>query len=174
MALLTGAAAIVLAGFAGIADAQTPAETHVMTLRLPGGQVEQVRYTGNVAPTVILAPDPAFALLQRMSADMDRQAAALLQDIDAVPAPDAGGFGIIPAMSGPGVCMRSVQITYSGDGRAPHVVSRTAGDCGSARASATPTTLPSAPVREEAPAIVQAKADTPYLGLVHPVGDWQR
>jgi hypothetical protein len=98
----------------------------------------------------------------------------LFQDIDALPAPDAGGFGIIPAMSGPGVCMRSVQITYPGDGRAPHVVSHTAGDCGPAHGGAAAATLPGAPVREQAPAIIQAKADLPYQGLVHPVSDWRR
>jgi len=55
VALLCGAAAILLAGYAGIAAAQTP-ETRVLTLRLPDGQVEQIRYIGDVPPTVILAP----------------------------------------------------------------------------------------------------------------------
>jgi hypothetical protein len=88
-----------------MASAQTPESphgTHVSTVRLPNGQVEQVRYTGDVPPTVTLAPDVAptayvlaspFAMLERMSADMDRQAAALFQALDTIPAPRAEGFG---------------------------------------------------------------------------------
>jgi hypothetical protein len=59
IALLAGAAGIVLAGLTGLATARTvtnPAQTHVLNIRLPNGQVEQVRYTGDVPPTVILAP----------------------------------------------------------------------------------------------------------------------
>ena len=33
--------------------------THVLTVRLPGGAVEQIRYTGNVPPEVMVAPDAA-------------------------------------------------------------------------------------------------------------------
>lgn len=176
IALLAGAAGIVLAGLTGMATAQTvtnPAQTHVLNVRLPNGQVEQIRYTGDVPPTVILAPDAAmdavvpsfgpgspFAMLERMSADMDRQAAALFHEIDAMPM-NAGGFGVIPAMSGPGVCMRSVQVTFTGNGQAPHVVSQTSGDCGSVHGSTAPVMLPSAPVpHRTAPDVILAKADT--------------
>src|ERR1700722_405338 len=146
IALLTGAAAIVLAGIAGMAKAQTP-NVHVLTLRLPSGQVEQIRYTGNVPPTVVLAPDamatsfaPAspFVLLARMSADMDRQAVAMFRTINDIAMPNGAGLGMIPVLSGPGLCTRSVQITFAGNGQAPHVVSRTGGDCGPAQGGATP------------------------------------
>lgn len=109
LALLTGAAAIILAGYAGIALAGSP-ETHVLTLRLPDGQMEQVRYEGNVPPTVILAPDkmaassePAdpFAMLEQISARMDRQAEALFRAIDAMGTAGGAGFATIPALSGP-------------------------------------------------------------------------
>jgi len=173
IALLAGAAGIVLAGLTGMATAQTvtnPAQPHVLNVRLPDGQVEQIRYAGDVPPTVMLAPDTAmvpsfgpgspFAMLERMSADMDRQAVALFHDIDAMP-PNAGGFGLIPVMSGPGVCMRSVQVTFVGGGQAPHVVSHTAGDCGPAHGSATPAMLPSAPVpHRTAPDVILARADS--------------
>jgi len=171
IAILAGAAGVVLAGLTGMATARTlasPAQTHVLNVRLPNGQIEQVRYTGDVPPTVILAPQTVFpsfgsvspfAVLERMSADMDRQAAALFQDIDTMP-PNAVGFGVIPAMSGPGVCMRSVQVTYAGDGQAPHVVSHTAGDCGPEHGSTAPVMLPGAPVpRHAAPDVILAKAD---------------
>jgi hypothetical protein len=172
IALLAGAVGIVLAGLTGMATAQTvtnPAQTHVLNVRLPNGQIEQIRYTGGVPPTVMLAPDTAmvpsfgsgspFAMLERMSAEMDRQAAALFHDIDAMPM-NAGGLGVIPAMSGPGVCMRSVQVTFTGNGRAPHVVSQTSGDCGPAHGSTAPVMLPSAPVQHRAPDVILAKADT--------------
>jgi hypothetical protein len=173
IALLAGAAGIVLAGLTAVASAQTvanPAETHALSVSLPNGQVEQIRYTGNVPPTVMLAPDAAmapafgpgspFAMMERMSAEMDRQAAALFHEIDAMPM-NGGGFGVIPAMSGPGVCMRSVQVTYTGDGRAPHVVSQTSGDCGAVHGSTAPVMLPSAPVpRRAAPDVILAKADS--------------
>ena len=171
--LLAGAAGLAVAGLTGMATAQTvtnPEQAHVLNIRLPNGQVEQIRYTGKVPPTVILAPDAAmapafgfgspFAMLERMSADMDRQAAALFHDVDAIPM-NAGGFGVIPAMSGPGVCMRSVQVTYTGDGRAPHVVSQTSGDCGPTHGSSAPVMLPSAPApRRAAPDVILAKADS--------------
>jgi hypothetical protein len=173
IALLAGAAGLVLAGLTGMAMAQTgtpPAQAHILNVRLPNGQIEQIRYTGEVAPTVMLVPDGAaapafgpgspFAMLERMSADMDRQAAAMFHDVDAMPM-DAGGFGVIPAMSGPGVCMRSVQVTYTGNGRAPHVVSQTSGDCGVVHGSTAPVMLPSAPVpHRAAPDVILARADS--------------
>jgi hypothetical protein len=203
-ALLTGTAALALVGLAGMVSAQTPESSHgvhVLTVRLPNGQMEQVRYTGAMPPTITLAPDVApssyvlgspFAMLERMSADMDRQAAALFQALDTQPAlgaerfgpaqgaegfgpaQGAEGFGIVPALAGPGVCSRSVQITFMGNGQAPHVVSRTAGDCGPAGGSAVPAALPNAPAPRHAPDLVMAKAENPYHGLVQPVGDSQR
>jgi hypothetical protein len=182
LALLTGAAAIILAGYAGIAQAKSP-ETHVLTLRLPDGQTEQVRYVGNVPPTVILAPDamaswsePAnpFAMLDQISAQMDRQAQTLLSEIDAMGAPQLTGFASIPAMAGPGVCMRSVEITYTGGGAAPHVVSHSAGDCGATGEGATPATVPNAVPAKPGPEVIQAKAPSPRRGLLHMVSDWQR
>jgi hypothetical protein len=172
IALLTGCAGIILAGIAGMARAQTP-DVHVLTLRLPDGRVEQIRYTGSVPPTVVLAPDtmatsfaPAspFAQLARMSADMDRQAAVMLRTINDMAMSNGAGLGMSPVMSGPGVCSRSVQITFTGNNRAPHVVSRTAGDCGPAQSEATPATLPNAPVPHRAPAVIEAKAEDPSQG----------
>jgi hypothetical protein len=160
VALLSGVAAVVLGGFASIANAQTQ-QSHVMTLRLPDGRLEQVQYVGDVPPTVVLAPaavpssfDSVFpiALLRQMSADMDRQAVALFQSVNGQAVANAGGFGIIPAMSGPGVCSRSVQITFTGNGQAPHVVSQTTGDCGPVtHGDAAPAALPNGPVPHKAP-----------------------
>jgi hypothetical protein len=172
IALLTGTAAIILAGVAGIAKAQTP-DAHVLTVRLPDGRVEQIRYTGNVPPAVIVgpqamatsfAPVSPFAMLERMSEDMERQEAVMFRAINDMTVPNAGGFGVIPAMSGPGVCMRSVQITFTGNGQAPHVVSQTAGDCGPAQGKATPAMLPNVPAPVQAPRVIEAKAAGPGQG----------
>jgi hypothetical protein len=110
VALLIGAAAIVLGGLAGMAEAKIP-ETHVLTLRLPDGQVEQVRYVGDVPPTVIVAPaaistssDPVdpFAMLEQVTEEMDRRAEVLFRNISALPTSGGRGFGMIPVLSGPG------------------------------------------------------------------------
>jgi hypothetical protein len=176
--LVASVVALALAGMSGAVKAQT-AESHVLTLRLPDGRIEQIRYVGDVPPTVVLAPTvPAeavspFALMRQMAADMDRQAAALLQSVNAA---DSAGFGVMPVLSGSGVCARSVQITFAGNGQAPHVVSQTAGDCGGpSHDQAAPAALPAAPVtKRPAPALVEAMAESPYPARLASGGDWQR
>jgi hypothetical protein len=181
IALLSGVAAMALVGLAGAAEAGSP-ETHVVTLRLPNGQVEQVRYVGDVPPTVVLAPDATasfaapvdpFAMFAQISAAMDRQEAAMLRTINALADPSGSGFGMIPVLSGPGVCAHSVQISFMGNGQSPRVVSHTSGDCGPVHDKAAPVMLPNAPAAKPAPDIVQAKASKPYPALVQQAGDWQ-
>jgi len=181
-ALLAATAALTLGGFAGIAVAQA-LQDHVLTLRLPNGQVEHIRYAGDVPPAVTVAPDAAsaafdpglsFAMLDQMVAAMDRQAEALFRTVNTIGMPNAGTFGLIPIMSGPGVCTRSVQITIPGNGQAPRVVSNSSGDCGPVHGGAAPVTLPNLPEQRQASRIVEAKAASPYRELVGPVSDWQR
>jgi hypothetical protein len=98
-ALLAGATAVLLCGALNMAAAQSA--THVLTVRLPGGAVEQIRYSGNVPPEVVVAPDAApfafgwpaaffdpapFATLDRISVEMDRQMAAMLRNANALAA----------------------------------------------------------------------------------------
>jgi hypothetical protein len=162
IAVFTGAAVMILAGVAGMAKAQPP-EEHVMTLRLPDGRIEQIRTVGDVAPTVVVAPEAGvveaspFALL----AEMERQEAAMLRMIDAMGGP---GFGMMTAAAGPGVCSRSVQITFNGNGQAPHVVSQTSGDCGGVPRRAMPAMVPDAPARRPAPHLIEARADNGFPG----------
>ncbi|HXQ10921.1 MAG TPA: hypothetical protein VN805_07975 [Caulobacteraceae bacterium] len=89
--VLLGVATIGLIG--AVAYAADAPQTHVLTIPLPGGGVEQIRYSGNVAPTVMFrqgSPAAAawanpfgagspFAMLDRIQAEMDRQMAAMLQ-----------------------------------------------------------------------------------------------
>lgn len=104
-ALLAGVAAGAI-GLSGAALAQS-SNTHLLTVRLPGGGLAQIRYTGDVPPRVAfsngtaldaLAPMPAlfgpaspFAMLDRVSAEMDREAAAMSARADALAAQAQSG-----------------------------------------------------------------------------------
>ena len=91
-AALIGAVVLAAAGLAG-ASAGELARTHILTVRLPDGSIEQIRYLGERPPQIHWTQDPAplfspgfepvdmnapFAALDRMSAEMDREADALL------------------------------------------------------------------------------------------------
>lgn len=92
--MFTGVA-VALAGVTAVAAAER-VPVHVMTVQLPDGSVEQIHYTGTVAPRVVVrdeavpmaaagffdtafGPDSPFAALDRIGAEMDRQAALMMQ-----------------------------------------------------------------------------------------------
>lgn len=94
----------------------------------------------------LFGPDSPFAALEQVSRAMDRQAEAMLREASAqsrlaVTGPDlmqvdvgklppgAQGFSMVSAMSGSGVCTRSVEYRSLGDGKPPQVVTRTSGAC---------------------------------------------
>ena len=140
-----------------------------MTVRLPDGGVERIFYTGDTPPQVTFpAPSPVayaadpFVIMQRISAEMDRESAAMMGQADAMMVdpmataplgtPDrlmtvnlgdlpagARGYSFVSTMSGNGVCSRSVQITSRGDGAKPTVVTHTSGDCAAVPADHPPT-----------------------------------
>jgi len=102
-ALGAGVATVAAIGFCGMALAQGP-QVHTMTVTLPGGGIEQIQYTGPVAPQVTVSdlPAPVFAAmpeffgpglfenhstftrLQRVSAAMDRQADRMFEEAAAL------------------------------------------------------------------------------------------
>lgn len=154
--LLAGSvAALSVAGFCGLAVAADA--LHTMTLKSPGGDTVTIHYTGNVAPKVAFAPpsnmaafqqfQSPFAMMDRIAAQMDRQMDAMINEANAMMArmPDnnaavladfwnmpmvPGGLSAI-ANGGKGTfCMKSMEITSTGDGKAPHVATHTAGNCG--------------------------------------------
>lgn len=162
--LVAGAGALGIAGLAGLAMAQGPA-VHQMTIQLPGGGTAHIAYTGNVAPNVSFVPlatvaFPApyaswapFAEMDRISAMMDRQMQALIYQTRALDQlamssplteatlgalPSGSSRYVVSSMSGNGFCMRSVQITSTGNGQ-PQVVSHTSGNCGSQASTASPS-----------------------------------
>lgn len=152
-----GAGAIMLAGFTSLAFAGSP-EYHVMNVQLPDGRIQQIRYTGDMPPAVVIAPvESPFAAMDRMMAAMDRQMNAMMR-LASMPlsAPFPGGVaGPVTVSAGSGICMRSVQVTYTGNGQ-PQVVSQTSGDCGPA---SVPATLPNAPADHAAPRTIEVKAE---------------
>jgi hypothetical protein len=96
--ILAGAAVLLAAGTAAAA-----AETlHTMNVALPDGSVAQIEYTGDVAPTVSVAPAAAvpiaplsiaplpiafvdpFAQLDRMAAYMEARHQAMMQQVAAM------------------------------------------------------------------------------------------
>lgn len=173
-ALLAGSAALMLSGVFAFAAAQDPS-THVMTVRLPGGGVEQIRYSGDIPPKVVVDPfddvadvgspvgffDPyaPFAAMERISAQMDQQMAAMMREANAVAAnpaeameidagklpPGAQSYSFVSNMNGNMFCARSVEITSRGDHQKPQVVSRSYGNCGNGH-DVTPRIEHTAPV----------------------------
>ncbi len=144
VSLLAGIAAVAVAGFSGWAHAQS-AQLHTMTVRLPGGGVEQIEYTGNTPPQVSVSTGPAtiaamppvfgsnslFAQMDRISAKMDRQANALFRETAALtdspslltrtnlagmPA-GSDSYTFVSTASPGGVCEQSVWITATATAR---------------------------------------------------------
>ncbi|MGE5270637.1 MAG: hypothetical protein ACM3JG_13300 [Thiohalocapsa sp.] len=197
-ALFSGVAAAALAA-SGAAFAQ-PRDVHFMTVRLPDGGLAQIRYTGNVAPQISFSEVPAnditlpvaalrpswpgwgfdsaspFAMMRRISAEMDREAAAMFRQADALLAasptglteavarnlpPGSTSYTVVSTMSGNGVCTQSVEITATGNGQ-PRVVRHSSGNCGAGAALPgagggtinAPATVPTA----RSPAMIETRA----------------
>ncbi len=195
-AVLFCAAAVVAA--ASVVPARADgAKTHIMTIQLPNGAVERIRYTGDVAPQVVLAPAPMaftvpgfmpasamaeFAALQRMSDAMDAQEAVMLRQAAELPRLTQAGFANLPAgatgysmvstFSSNGACTRTTQVTYRGDGLAPQTVSNVSGDCGGAGAPPM-RAVPTREHHQPDPANRTVLADaTPYGASVRQA-DWR-
>ena len=156
-AVLAGVAALCVAGTAVAASN----DTHVMTVDLPDGSIARIEYQGAVAPKVKIDPttrfepvlfvepfDAApFAGFDRIFADMDRQAAAMMrqvralrsQPLDSSAKPDLAAFGTMPAgtvsyrfvstSDGDRFCSQSWEWTSQGAGQQPRLVSASSGDC---------------------------------------------
>ena len=215
-AILAGVAALALAATPGLARAQNSPTPHVMTIQLPDGGVARIQYAGDVPPRVMFAPqatmampmpfmpaafgpDSPFAMLERMSAAMDREAAALMQQAGAMfaapmapmapmppmpPMPGAlvpAGFGAAPlgseafsfasSTNGPGMCIRSMTITSTGPGAPPHVVRRQSGDCGHAGGPAAPAFERIAPAQARPGNTIRVRYDggQPPSSLIRPI-----
>ncbi|HWB50080.1 MAG TPA: hypothetical protein VG651_13290 [Stellaceae bacterium] len=184
-----GLAAATAIGLSGIAAAQSP-ETHLMTVRLPGGGVAEIHYSGPVAPRVdiddapammlpsLFAADAPFVEFDRIAAAMDREADRMFREAAAIAADPArltpAATATLPAgsqeytyvstLTGNGVCSRSVTITAQGNGAPPRVVTHASGNCGAAGADIhqVPTQLPAAPAPSNGPHMIMTKATAPH------------
>jgi hypothetical protein len=199
--LLAGVVASAI-GCSGAALAQS-SNTHLLTVRLPNGGMADIRYSGDVPPEIVfrnaeagrsLAPVPSlfgpaspFVTLDRISAEMDREAAAMFQRADAVAAearsgrlteaafanlpPGSRSYSFISTMSGNSVCTRSVEITSPGNGAAPHVVSQSSGNCGPGNTATGSVNLPAVPVPAKRPDLLltSAGASRPYAGMARQI-----
>ena len=182
---LAGVAALALAGVAYAAAANT----RRLDVALPEGGVAHIEYTGDVAPKVIvsrgIAADPVgwpafaaapfampeFAALDRIAADMDRQARAVMAQAGAVAGQPFGQldqvslarlpagtvqYSYVSTSTGKGVCNQSVQVTSTGTGQPPKVVRQVSGNCDVAKDAARQPTLaatrPAAPRANPGPA----------------------
>jgi hypothetical protein len=194
---LAGALAI---GVSAAALAQTD-QTRVMSVRLPDGSVAQIRYAGDVtpqvtfgdapAPFVAWAPMPAFfaaqspfAMMERISAEMDREAEAMFRQGDALAASarsgqlseaamrdlPAGGrsYSFISTMSGNGVCSQSVEITAQGNGAPPRIVRHSSGACGPSGGAIGSADLPAAPAPSGRTGPIWTNAPAPAPATTRP------
>jgi len=172
-ALFGATTAFALSAFYGLAIAKDVA-LHTMTVQSPDGGTVTIHYSGDVAPKVAFGPAPQmvgftgydspFAMMQRISSEMDRRMAAMMSQANAMMAhlPDANptipanfwnmpmnmpGLSAIAAGGKGSFCMKSVEITSNGDGKSPHVTTHTAGDCaGDASAHAMGGKGPKTPI----------------------------
>jgi hypothetical protein len=159
-----------------------------MNVVMPDGSVAHIRYVGDVAPRVLIAPaadtipvdfavgDP-FAMLDRVAFAMDRQMDAMLRQVHALSAAstspgalDNAALKNLPAgtvsysfssfSSGNGAaCSQSVQVTSLGTNQPPKVVRQSQGDC-SAMNNHTPTPAVQ-PVQRSGPALTPASLEQP-------------
>lgn len=186
--------ALALAGVTAVAAADRH-PVHTILVNLPDGSVEQVRYTGDVAPRVVVrpvaaelfmdtafGPDLPFAMMDRISAEMDAHMASLMhqaammqsmtpEQIQQAAMRSGGGAGatsftMISTTNADGqVCSQSVRTVSLGDGKAPQIQRISSGDCAavSRPRALTPTAAQAGrAVPQPAPAILPAaKAPSP-------------
>lgn len=176
MAVLGAGATLLLAGAAVAASN----DMHVMKVALPDGSVAQISYRGDVAPKVLISGGPAeriafdpfaafdpapFAEMDRMSALMDRQAEAAMQQATAIeraaaaghaPQMAAAGGKVAPGMvsysyvsttTSEGGCTQTVEWRSDGTSAQPKMTKTSAGNC-----AATSGGEPAQPLKTAAPA----------------------
>ncbi len=141
------AAAIALVGLGMTAQAKPQQQTHVMTVQLPFGGAETIRYSGDVAPAVTWSdaepfvkfdPFTAFADFDRIFAAMDRQIAIFDRQMAGLErnAANAQANAVYEAATGganSGFCAETVEMTQLGN-QPTHVVRHAYGSCASPNA----------------------------------------
>jgi hypothetical protein len=142
----------------------------------------------------MVGPASPFAVLDRISAAMDGEAAALFRRAEAMAAqpwaasgglteaamrnlsPGTRGFSYVSTMSSNGACTRSTEITSTGNGSPPRVVTHSSGNCGPEPNTGTSAgwgapgavRMPATPAPKNRPDVLWTKNDMaqPYAGMV--------
>jgi hypothetical protein len=182
-----------LAGVASVALAGTVA-AHTLTLQLPDGTTEQITYSGDVAPQISFTPPQAhpaatpqsadwafgpqspFALMRQIAAQMDRDADAMMRQMQEIAAqpmagpgqpiqiditklpPGTQSYSFVSTLSPRGVCSQSTEVIARGSGQKPQVITHRSGNCGLAAAGGA--TNVAAPDRIPAPQPALPRAQT--------------
>jgi hypothetical protein len=156
--ILAGGAALLALGSAAYAADKI----HTMNVALPDGSVAQIHYTGDVAPTVAVAPADAvsvayadpFAELDRMAAYMEAQHQAMMQRVAAMQAAAQAGangvtlvgdlppgtrFTYVSSSTDANGCTQTVEYSSDGSSRQPKVTRTSAGSCDNANSDAPVT-----------------------------------
>ncbi len=163
---------MLLAGIASVALVGTVA-AHTLTLQLPDGTIEQINYAGDVAPQIsfvpaqaapaskggVFGPQSPFALMQQISAQMDREADAMMRQMQEIAAqplagpgqpiqidltklpPGTQSYSFVSTLSPSGVCSQSTEIVAKGPGQKPHVITHRSGNCAAAASGSATTTI---------------------------------
>ena len=190
--LLIGAAAVAAIGLAGAAMAEIK-HNHVMQVRLPDGTLEEIQYAGDTPPVVRLQPgwapivdawpvdvfgaaESRFAALKRLSAQMDREAAALFEQARSMPDPLIGGpggltqadlgtappgmsgYSVVSTVSGGRVCTRTVRYGPSAKSGRLTAVTQVSGDCDSPEKASPSSQAVSAPEATSRPMLQPVSA----------------
>jgi hypothetical protein len=107
------------------------------------------RIQGGAAPQARSPVDPALAAADRemdaLAAEVAKAEAAALADGAGALAPGFAAFGGAPGRT----CLRSVEITSTGEGKPPRVVSGTWGDCGGVSRGTKAPSKPGSPTPTE-------------------------
>jgi hypothetical protein len=169
--ILAGGAALLLAGTAAYAAEKI----HTMNVSLPDGSVAQIEYTGDVAPTVSFAPAEAraayadpFAELDRVAAYMEAQHQAMMQQFAALQQaaaiagagapgqltvvgdlPEGASYSYYSSTTDANGCTQTVEYSSDGSGAEPKVTRTSAGSCDKATTDApVPASAPQQPAPE--------------------------
>jgi hypothetical protein len=173
-------------------------------LQLPDGATERINYAGDVAPQVSISPAqvaPAaapqtmdrafgpqspFALMQQIAAQMDRDAGAMMRQMQEIAAqplagpgqpiqidltklpPGTQSYSFLSTLSPSGVCSQSTEIIAKGPGQKVQVIRHRSGNCGAAASGGTSTNI-AAPDRTPAVQPAQSRIPSyPAKAIDHP------
>lgn len=152
-ALCLAASATAILAFGGAQAKPSPQQLHVMTVELPFGGEETIRYAGTEPPTVQWSDDKPFAgfvtpfwgiadfdriaaMMNQQMVEFDRQIAAMQRETARA---SSNTTTASAGNTNGGYCAETVEMTQTGN-QAPHIVRHTYGACGTP--SPTHTEMP--------------------------------